>query len=288
MSVTPHVSAPGTSWTVRDPRELALRIRLRAVSMVARQGLGYLGQALSSAEQVAAVFAVARPGRDQLVCSPGHYVIGPFAAAAELGLVGDEDIGSYGQDGSVFEAIGTERSPVFDYTCGSLGQGLSAAAGLALAARMRGGDGAARVFAMVSDGELQEGQVWEAAMFAAHHRLDAITVVLDANNSQVDGPVDTITTIEPIAAKWAAFGWHAQDVDGHDTGAVMAALERAAADSGHPSVVICRTDTRHGLACLPPDADGHFIKLPPELAEAAIAELTAELHKLEAPGARIA
>ena len=92
-----------------DPRELALRIRLRAVRMVAPQGFGYLGQALSSAEQVAAVFGAARPGVDRIVCSPGHYIIGPFAAAAELGLA---DVSGYGQNGPVFEAIGTERSPV--------------------------------------------------------------------------------------------------------------------------------------------------------------------------------
>jgi transketolase len=280
MSAIVHVSDPGSEWTVRDPRELALRIRLRAVRMVARQGLGYLGQALSSAEQVAAVFAVARPGRDQLVCSPGHYVIGPFAAAAELGLVAEADIGAYGQNGSVFEAIGTERSPVVDYTCGSLGQGLSAAAGLALADRLQGRD--SRVYAMVSDGEMEEGQVWEAAMFAGHHRLDKVTVLLDANNSQVDGPVDSITTIEPIAAKWAAFGWHAQDVDGHDIDAVLAAIRQAGAEAARPSVVVCRTSTRHGLDCLPPDADGHFIKLPPELAAAAVDELAGKLARLEA------
>ena len=281
MSAIVHVSDPGSEWTVRDPRELALRIRLRAVRMVAAQGLGYLGQALSSAEQVAAVFAVARPGRDQLVCSPGHYVIGPFAAAAELGLVAEADIGAYGRNGSVFEAIGTERSPVVDYTCGSLGQGLSAAAGLALADRLQGRD--SRVYAMVSDGEMEEGQVWEAAMFAAHHRLDKVTVLLDANNSQVDGPVDSITTIEPIAAKWAAFGWHAQDVGGHDIDAVLAAIRQAGTETARPSVVVCRTSTRHGLDCLPPDADGHFIKLPPELAAAAADELAGKLAGLEAP-----
>ena len=281
MSTTVRVSDPGSEWTVHDPRELALRIRLRAVHMVARQGLGYLGQALSAAEQVAAVFAVARPGRDQLVCSPGHYIIGPFAAAAELGLVAVADIGTYGQNGSAFEAIGTERSPVVDYTCGSLGQGLSAAAGLALADRMQGRD--SRVYAMVSDGEMEEGQVWEAAMFAGHHRLDKVTVLLDANNSQVDGPVDSITTIEPVAAKWAAFGWHAQDVDGHDIDAVLAAVRRADAEAARPSVVVCRTSTRHGLDCLPPDADGHFIKLPPDLAAAAVDELAGKLARLEAP-----
>jgi len=106
MSPTLHVSDPGTRWTVPDPRELALRIRLRAVRMVAPQGFGYLGQALSSAEQVAAAFACARPGVDRLVCSPGHYIIGPFAAAAELGLLDDEALSSYGQNGSPFEAIG--------------------------------------------------------------------------------------------------------------------------------------------------------------------------------------
>jgi transketolase len=272
-----RVSDPGAAWAVPDPRELALRIRLRAVRMVAPQGFGYLGQALSSAEQVAAVFASARPGVDRLVCSPGHYIIGPFAAAAELGLV---DVSGYGLNGSAFEAIGTERSPVADYVCGSLGQGLSAALGFALADRIRGSD--ARIFTMVSDGELEEGQVWEAALFAAHHRLDRLTVLLDANNSQVDGPVDSITTLEPIAAKWSAFGWRVWDLDGHDVGAVSAALASAGEPSGRPSVLVCRTSTRHGLDCLPSDADGHFIKLPPDLSAAAALELTGKLEALRA------
>jgi transketolase len=280
MNATVHVSAPGTHWTVPDLRELALRIRLRAVRMVAPQRFGYLGQALSSAEQVAAVFAAARPGLDRLVCSPGHYVIGPFAAAAELGLLDDEAVAGYGQNGSPVEAIGTERSPVFDYTCGSLGQGLSAALGFALSDRLRGSG--ARIFTMVSDGELEEGQVWEAALFAAHHRLGRLVVLVDANNSQVDGPVDSITTLEPIAAKWSAFGWHVQDLDGHDLGALSAGLAEAAAREDQPSVLVCRTSTRHGLDCLPPDADGHFIKLPPELAAAAVAELTGKLEALRA------
>ena len=280
MSAMLRVSSPGVHWAVPDQRELALRIRLRAVRMVAPQGFGYLGQALSSAEQVAAVFARARPGVDRLVCSPGHYIIGPFAAAAELGLLDEDLVSTYGQNGSPIEAIGTERSPVVDYTGGSLGQGLSAAVGFALAGRFSGSD--ARVFTMVSDGEMEEGQVWEAALFAAHHHLGRLVVLLDANNSQVDGPVDTITTIEPIAAKWSAFGWHVQDLDGHDVDAVDAALTAAIAETGRPSVVICRTSTMHGLDCLPPDADGHFIKLPPDLAKAAAGELTGKLEALHA------
>jgi transketolase len=277
-----RVSDSGTHWTVADPELLALRIRLRAVQMVAPLGLGYLGQALSSAEQVAALFAVARPGLDRIVCSPGHYVIALYAAAREVGLITDDDIASYGQDGSALEAIGTERSPVADYVCGSLGQGLSAAAGFALSDRMRGRD--ARTFAMVSDGELEEGQVWEAAMFAAHHELASLTVLLDANNSQVDGPVDSITTIEPITGKWRSFGWDAVELDGHDVTALTAALGPGgvAGQGRRPVVLVCRTSTRHGLDCLPADADGHFIKLPPELAARAVGELTSRLEQASA------
>jgi transketolase len=269
-------SPSGASPPAVDLHRLATAIRLRAVRMVAPQGFGYLGQALSSAEQFAAVYgAAARAGTDRVVCSPGHYVIAAFAAAAELGLMDEADLAAYGQDGSPVEAIGTERTPVLDYTCGSLGQGLSAAAGFALSDRLKGRPGV-RTFAFLSDGELEEGQVWEAAMFAGHHRLSRLTVLVDANNSQVDGPVDSITTLEPITDKWRAFGWEATDLDGHDVTALAAALA-AAADAGRPQVLVCRTSTRHGLACLPPDADGHFIKLPPELAAAAAAELTADM-----------
>lgn len=279
MTASLHVSRTQATWSVPDPAELALRIRLRAVRMVAPQGFGYLGQALSAAEQVAAVFAAARPGTDRLVCSPGHYVIAPFAAATELGLLSEDDAATYGQNGSTVEAIGTESSPIMDYTCGSLAQGLSAATGFALSDRLRGAD--RRTFALISDGELEEGQVWEAALFAAHHRLGTLTVLLDANNSQVDGPIDGITTIEPIADKWAAFGWHVIDIDGHDIDTVLDAVRAAEADE-RPSVLVCRTSTVHGLDCLPADADGHFIKLPPSLAQAAVAELTAKLENRRA------
>jgi transketolase len=262
---------PGSS-DLAPTSALARGIRRRALAMVAPQGFGYLGQALSSAEAIATLYGGhLRIGEDRFICSPGHYIIAAYAAAAELGHLTDAQLATYGRDGSELEAIGTERTPLVDLTCGSLAQGLSGAAGFAYADRLRGRAGR-RVFALISDGELEEGQVWEAAMFAAHHRLGAIVAILDANNSQVDGPVDSITTIEPIADKWTAFGWHAIDVDGHDLAALADAFEAAVADP-RPSVIIARTSTVHGIAALPPDADGHFIKLPPELAAAAREEL---------------
>lgn len=259
-----------------NPGRFADRLRLRALRMVAPHGFGYLGQVLSSAELFAALYARHyRPDSDRIVVSPGHYIIAAFAAAAEIGILDEALLETYGHDGSTLEAIGTEKSPAVDLTGGSLGMGLSGAIGFALSQRLRG-EPETRVFALVSDGELEEGQLWEAAMFAAHNKLANLIVLLDANDSQVDGPVSEVTTIEPIAAKWESFGWAAFDVDGHDVEAVDAALGQAIA-ADRPAVVIGRTSTVHGLTVLPEGADGHFIKLPPDLADAAIAELEARL-----------
>ena len=263
------------SGRVRNIQRSADLLRLRAVRMVAPHGFGYLGQVLSSAELMASLFSRAfRPGVDELVVSPGHYIIVAYAAGPELGLLDEALLSTYGVDGSSLEAIGTESSPVADVTGGSLGQGLSSAAGLALAARLRGSEG--RVFALLSDGELEEGQVWEAAMFAAHRGLDNLVVLLDANDSQVDGPVSSITTVEPIAAKWESFGWTAIDVDGHDVAALVEALDEALA-AQRPAIVIARTSTSHGLSCLPEGADGHFIKISGALIDDALAELAARV-----------
>jgi transketolase len=251
-------------------------LRLRAVRMVAPHGFGYLGQVLSSAELMAVLFAdFFRPGVDELVVSPGHYIIVAYAAGPDLGLLSEDELASYGRDGSSLEAIGTESSPVVDITGGSLGQGLSSAVGLALAAQLRH-ESSGRTFALLSDGELEEGQVWEAALFAAHRGLDNLVVLLDANDSQVDGPVSSITTLEPIAQKWESFGWAAYDVDGHDVVALASALEQAT-QQPRPAIVIARTSTAQGLACLPPGADGHFIKISGPLIDEAVAELEARL-----------
>jgi transketolase len=257
--------------TERSLAELARRIKLDALEMIAIRGFGYLGQALSAGEQFAVLFGFAmRHGRDRFVLSPGHYAVVYYAAAAELGLLDRDALAGYGDDGALLEAISTERTPGLDLTCGSLGQGLSGAIGLALADRLSAED--RRTFAFLSDGELEEGQVWEAAMFAAHHRLAALTVLLDANGSQVDGAITSVTTVEPIVEKWAAFSWHVQDVDGHDVDALREAFS-AARRSERPSVIIARTDILGRLSCIPATADGHFLKLDEHLVQAIRSEL---------------
>lgn len=261
-----------------DLRRLATRIRLNATRMVAIQGFGYLGQALSSAEIFAVLFGggFVRPGRERFVLAPGHYVIALYGAAAAVGLLDPKELESYGKDGALLEAIGTERTPLVDLVCGSLAQGLSGAIGFALAARFAGQD--RDTYAFVSDGEMQEGQTWEAAMFAAHnrHRMGRLVVVLDANGSQVDGPVTSVLPIEPLADKWRSFGWRVLEVDGHDVDALSLALSSGSADS-EPTIVIARTEIFGRMKFIPATADGHFIKLDQALERALVAELEAAL-----------
>lgn len=259
-------------------QRMAARMRLNALRMVAIQGFGYLGQALSCAEILATLFGgnFLRHGHDRFVMSPGHYVVALYAIAAEAGLLDPRMLASYGADDSVLEAIGTERTPLVDLTCGSLGQGLSGAIGFALAAHYEGKGRS--TYAFLSDGEMEEGQVWEAAMFASHQRqrLGHLVVVIDANNSQVDGTIESVTTIEPLADKWRAFGWHAVEVNGHDVDALAEAFAAAPEDRA-PVVVIARTDILGRLRSLPATVDGHFIKLDAALESAVTSELERSL-----------
>jgi transketolase len=256
-----------------DVTRLAARIRLNATHMVAIQGFGYLGQALGTADVLAVLFGrgILRSTWDRFILSPGHYAIAWYAVAAEAGLIERSELATYGMDGALLEAISTERTPLVDLSCGSLGQGLSGAIGFALAARRAQED--RRVYALLSDGEMEEGQVWEAATFASHHQLDNLVVIIDANDSQVDGAVSWVTTIEPLADKWRAFGWHVTDIDGHDPRAIEDAFLAAAA--GSPRVIIARTDILGRLRSIPKTVDGHFVKLDAKLQADIIAELEA-------------
>ncbi len=245
--------------------------RINGVKMVGDLGLGYLGQVFSAAEILTAVMAHAwEPGVDRFVLSPSHYVTAMYGVAVEIGLLDREALADYGQDGSELESIGSERTPVADFTCGSLAQGLSVGIGYALANRLAGNG--ARTLVFGSDGEMEEGQTWEAAMFAGHHRLGDLTLVIDCNDSQVDGPVSMVTTIEPLADKWTAFGWHAIEVDGHDVEQIISALD---SPSDRPKAILARTRATADLAALEGLDDAHFIKVDAELRAALLEELEA-------------
>lgn len=268
-----ELAGPGPLPPTRDLGALtatARRIRRHAVGMIAIAGMGYLGQATSSAEIFAVLYrGVLRHGTDRFVLSPGHYVVSHYAAAVESGLLAEDALATYGADGSWLESISTERTPLVSATCGALGQGLSVGVGLALAAALAGED--RRTFVFASDGEMEEGQTWEAAMFAAHHRLGGLTVLFDCNGSQVDGPVRTVTTLEPLSEKWQAFGWDVHEVDGHDVGALLDALDASTAGD-RPSVVLARTTMLRGLDSIGDMRDAHFVTFGPGDVDRALAE----------------
>lgn len=244
-----------------DLASIPNKARINGVEMVGGLGLGYLGQVFSAAEILTALLGhYVRPGIDRFVLSPSHYVTAMYAVGVELGLLDIESLSTYGEDGSPLETIGSEQTPIADFTCGSLAQGLSVGIGYALALRLGGTNTRSVVFG--SDGEMEEGQTWEAAMFAGHYDLTNLTLIIDCNDSQVDGPVSSVTTIEPVVDKWEAFGWHAVEVDGHDLPAVVDALDAPAA---RPKVVVARTTATSNLGSLEGLDDAHFIKIDAEL-----------------------
>ncbi|MEA5457182.1 transketolase [Sinomonas sp. JGH33] len=258
----------------------AYRIRQHALAMGEVQGQGYVGQALGAADILAAVYAdqlafraedPAWDGRDRFLLSTGHYAIGLYAALAEAGIVPVEELETYGSDDSRLPMSGMSTyTPGMEISGGSLGHGLTIAVGLALGLRARGNP--ARIVNFLSDGELDEGSTWEAAMGAAHHRLGRIIAVVDINALQADGPTAGVLRTEPVAEKWAACGWHVQRVDGNDVGALLGAFDAIAAriegpeavdDGGHgaPSVILCDTKVGRGVPLLEEREKAHFMRI---------------------------
>lgn len=242
-------------------------------------GGGYVGQGLGIAEIAAALFfhqlrldpaRIDWPDRDRFVLSPGHYTLAFYAALALRGFFPESLLDTSSADGSPLELISTESTPGIEVGGGSLGQGLSQGIGMALSARRRGS--ACRTYVLTSDGELEEGQTWEAAMVAGHFQLDNLTAFVDVNGMQVDGPVTSVATVEPVAAKWASFNWHVTEIDGNDLSAVLYALE--AGVPGKPHVIIARTRIANSLSWLEGRPDVHHVKWSAAETERALAELT--------------
>jgi transketolase len=267
--------------TVKDRIErvaaAANRIRHHALNMGEVQGQGYVGQALGAADMLAAVYTDQLryrandpewEGRDRFLLSTGHYAIGHYAALAEAGILPVEELESYGSDDSRLPMSGMSTyTPGMEISGGSLGHGLSIAVGIALGLRHRAQSGegsSARVYNFLSDGELDEGSTWEAAMGAHHHQLGNLTAMVDINALQADGKTDTVLRTEPVTEKWEAFGWYTQRVDGNDVGALLAAFDNAAAQAtavGRPSVILCDTKVGRGVPLLEEREKAHFMRI---------------------------
>lgn len=270
-----------TAVTHDELQAQAARLRAIAVQIAAGRGQGYIGQALGTAEIMSCVFfdAMRLDGpvddHDRFVLSPGHYALALYAVMAERGAYDLAELATYGMDGSRIEESPLEGLPGFEITGGSLAQGLSQAVGLALGARLRGL--AAHVFCLISDGELQEGQTWEALLSAGHHELDHLTIILDRNRRQVDGATEDIVALEPVTDKLRAFGMDVVTVDGHNVAAIQAALRRGREARGRPTTIIAQTTLGHGVPAFE-DADyPHYLRLPSDDWDAALQHVGADV-----------
>lgn len=258
--------------------ERAYRIRRYALRMGEVQGQGYVGQALGYADVLATAYGHAmtyRPddpqweARDRFLLSHGHYAIAFYAALIEAGIIPEEELETYGSDDSRLPMSGMATyTPGMEMSGGSLGQGLPIAVGMALALRLKRNP--AFVYNSMSDGELDEGSTWEAAMAASHHGLANLICLVDINNQQADGPSSKIMAFEPLVEKWAAFGWHVQRVDGNDLPAIKAAFDTARAlPEAKPRVILCDTLMGKGVPFLEQREKNHFIRVdPPEWQQA--------------------
>lgn len=265
-------------------RERAYRIRRHALRMGEVQGQGYIAQALGIADVLTVSYFHAmryRPGdarwegRDRFLLSIGHYAIALYAALIEAGILPESEIETYGADGSRLPMSGMAAyTPGMEITGGSLGHGVGIAVGMALGLKRKKSD--AFVYTLFSDGELNEGSIWEGVMGAAHWQLDNLIGIVDVNDQQADGASSAMSSREPLHERFRAFGWHTQRVDGNDIDAVAAAFDVArAAKVAAPRIVICDTQMAKGIPFLEIRERNHFLRVEPEEWQQAIALLDA-------------
>jgi transketolase len=245
-------------------------IRRNAVRMGEVQGQGYIAQALDIADVLAVAYFRAmryRPddptweGRDRFLLSNGHYAIALYAALIEAGIIPEAELETYGTDDSRLPMSGmASYTPGMEMSGGSLGLGLSIAVGMGLGLKRKVSD--ARVYTLFSDGELDEGSVWEAIMSAAHYKLDNLIAIVDVNNMQADGPSTQVMGFEPLVERMQAFGWFVQRVDGNDLDAVIAAFDAAASHAEpKPRMIIADTRMGKGVPFLEAREKNHFIRV---------------------------
>lgn len=272
-------------------REISGRLRIDIIEMLHRAGSGHPGGSLSCIDLVTALYFgrmrhdPKNPGwadRDRFVLSKGHAVPALYAAMAEAGYFAKSELLKLRQLGSPLQGHPVNTLlPGIEAPTGSLGQGLSVAQGMALASKL---DGAKfHVYCVLGDGESQEGQVWEAAMSAPKFGLDTLTVFLDYNHGQIDGPVKDVMDIEPVAAKWRAFNWNVLEIDGHDFPAILGAIDEARATKGKPTFIIANTVKGRGVSFMEHQISWHGAAPNKDQTAKALEELR-KLSKLTSGG----
>jgi transketolase len=258
-----------------DGLPLTARLRRWIIEQSLESRVGHIGSALSIAEIMAVLWGrvlrdpgTADPDRDRFILSKGHAALALYGVLRDRGLISEEQFHTYCKDGSLLGAHPECGLPGVDAATGSLGQGLSVGCGMAYTLKQRGSP--ARVFVLVSDAECNEGQLWEAVMFAAHHRLDNLLAVVDLNGMQAMGATGTILNLSPLARRWEAFGWDAVEVDGHDEDELLIGFTTAIAGRRGPAVVIARTTLGKGVSFMEDRLEWHYRNLTPELARDAL------------------
>ncbi len=274
---------------IRELKLIANTLRRHIVEMIAEAGSGHPGGSLSAVEAVTALYFGGvlnhdpqNPQweqRDRFILSKGHAAPVLYAAYAEAGYIDKKILTTLRKLGSPLQGHPDKRKlPILEASTGSLGQGVSIGIGMALAGKLD--QKPWQVFVLIGDGEANEGQIWEAAMFAGHHQLDNLTVILDFNGYQLDDATRVILDLEPIREKWAANKWHVIDVDGHDMRAMLAALKEAKQFKGKPSVVIARTVKGKGVSFMENNNKFHGSAPSKEELQQALAELDQERKQL--------
>ena len=262
--------------------QIALTIRRRTIETSARARIPHLGSCLSCVELLTALYwqelridpqLPEDPSRDRFVLSKGHGAPVLFQVLAERGFYEIERLAEFGEPGSVFHEHPPKPGyiPGVEAATGSLGHGLPMALGMAIAQRIQGST--SRSYALLSDGECNEGSIWEAAMLAAGQHVHQLTAIVDYNKWQATGRSQEVMALEPLAAKWEAFGWHAQEINGHDLVAIRQALTAAREEKSKPSVIVAHTTKGKGVSFMEDDNNWHYRTPNQEELAAALAEL---------------
>ncbi len=265
---------------IKELQEKAKQVRRLIIDMLAKSGSGHPGGSLSATDLITALFfSVLRhnpkdPGwadRDRFHMSKGHCCPLWYAVLAESGYFSKEKLLTLRQLGSMLQGHPDRRTPGVEVASGSLGQGLSVALGMSLAAKIDKKD--YRVYVLMGDGESEEGNIWEAAMATSHFKCDNICAILDYNGFQIDGKTCNVMELEPLTAKWQAFGWNTIEIDGHDMGQILCAYESAKKTKGKPSIIIAHTVKGKGVSFMENVCDFHGRTPSKEEADKAMKEL---------------